>query len=318
MEDQPARPADPPAAPETQPAPESAPVATVAELPAEAPAETPAEAEATAEPAPRRPRGRTALLMASAALLGVVAGVATGYTVQAERAPTPLPPLSQAKLSYPDKPVPADEWEPVPAKHDRRVKTDGDLRKLLVKKPKGAQESPFYSIEDRWMTVDAYARSFESPGYMFRSLLGSDVRRVAATAWDSDQFKSTIVRLVQFQEGTAREAPLFTVDQQLYMPTEAGNDGHLIAGSAEGRYWVDESPHTEPGYLPLHSARAVACRGDIVMDIHITDTEPISEKEIRELTERSGRERARGRRAAVGAPLNPPLPGGRGFRTLQG
>ena len=45
---------------------------------------------------PERPRrrGRTTLLIACAALLGAVAGVCTGYVVQADREPTALPPLS--------------------------------------------------------------------------------------------------------------------------------------------------------------------------------------------------------------------------------
>ncbi|WP_241027683.1 hypothetical protein [Streptomyces verrucosisporus] len=71
------------------------------------PARDAARATGPGTAAPRR--GRTALLLACAALLGTVGGLAGGYTVQADRAPTPLPPLSQAELSYPKKPLPEDE-----------------------------------------------------------------------------------------------------------------------------------------------------------------------------------------------------------------
>lgn len=277
--------------------------------PPEVPAELPAEAAADAAPQPapdaapeaapdapdapdtaerRRPRGRTSLIIASAALLGIVAGLGTGYTVQADRKPTPLQPLSQAKLSYPDEPLSEDEYEPVPAKHDRRVKTDGDLRKLLVDKPKGARNTDFLPIEDGRLTTGAYARQFESPGYMFGELLTSNVRRVAATDWESGEFKLTTVSLVQFHDLTARSAVQHAAAQQSYMPDEkrAGNSGHPIEGSELGRYWVFDSPYREPGLPPLHTARALAYRGDIVMDVYIMDIEPISEKEIRDLAER--------------------------------
>jgi hypothetical protein len=306
MEDQPARPVDPPTEPAPAPEPESAPAPEPESAPASAPAsesapapasesapepapadESHAVAEAPAEPAPRRPRGRTTLLLAAAALLGVVAGVATGYTVQAERKPTPLPPLSQAKLSYPDKHVPADEWEPVPAEHDRRVKTDGDLRKLLVDKPKGAREFTFLPITDGWMTPADYARGFEQPGTMFGSLLEMDVRRIAATEWQhGDQVTSVV--LVQFHDLSGRSAPDHASSQGWYMAGDdyAGNDGHPIEGSDNGRYWVYDSPYREAGYLPVYGARAIACRGDIVLDINITDTEPIDADEIRDVAER--------------------------------
>ncbi|MDT0378575.1 hypothetical protein RM572_07255 [Streptomyces sp. DSM 42041] len=313
MEDQPARPADPPAAPaaaQQEPEPETTPEAgsTAGDADAPAPGPTtapddppasapgaPALADAPAtpgadapeEPAPRRPRGRTTLLLAAAALLGVVAGVATGYTVQAERPPTPLPPLSQAQLSYPDKHVPADEWEPVPAKHDRRVRTDGDLRKLLVKKPKGAREFSFLPITDGWVTPADYARGFEQPGSMFDSLLEMNVRRIAATEWEhGDQVTSVV--LVQFHDQSARSAPGHAWSQGSYMVGDdyAGNGGHPIEGSDDGRYWVYDTPFREPGYLPVYGARALACRGDIVLDIHITDTGPIGSDEIRDIAER--------------------------------
>lgn len=100
-----------------------------------APIEPPAEAPV---PGRARPRGRTALLIAAAALLGISGGAAVGYGIQAERPPTPLPALSQAELAYPAKALPADKVPaPLPASQDHRVRTDGDLRKLIIDPRRG-------------------------------------------------------------------------------------------------------------------------------------------------------------------------------------
>ncbi|MGW2847146.1 hypothetical protein ACWC5G_19890, partial [Streptomyces sp. NPDC001274] len=95
-----------------------------AELP-EPPA-APAEPAASAEPAApvmKRPRGRTALLVAVAAVLGIGVGTAAGYEIQDRRAPTPLPALSQPGLAYPAKALPPGKApEPLPVSQDRRAK----------------------------------------------------------------------------------------------------------------------------------------------------------------------------------------------------
>jgi hypothetical protein len=270
-------------------------------LPAEEPSEVTAEdttgpdeaaeadettAEAAAAPARTRPRGRTALIVACAALLGVVAGVATGYTVQADRKPTPLPPLSGPKLSYPKERLSADEYEPLPAKHDRRVKTDGDLRKLLVDKPAGARESPFHPSEASLVPVDDFAQQYTDPTGRFQHLLSEDVRRIAHIGWDDSSEHTTVVSLIQFRSNVSHAAREY-VELQQALSTEdpTGASGERIKGSGNGFTYVPDSPDREPGYLPLYRARAIAYRGDIVMDIEIFGTRPVSEKDIRELAE---------------------------------
>ncbi|MDQ0960869.1 hypothetical protein QFZ66_004747 [Streptomyces sp. B4I13] len=62
-------------------------------------------------------------MIAGAALLGVAAGTCTGYVIQAGRAPTVLPPLSQPVVGQAD-----GEAEPLSAAQDRRVKTDGECK----------------------------------------------------------------------------------------------------------------------------------------------------------------------------------------------
>ncbi|MDH2409708.1 hypothetical protein [Streptomyces chitinivorans] len=238
---------------------------------------------------PRRRRGRTALLLACAALLGAVGGLAGGYTVQADRAPTPLPPLSQAKLSYPKKPLPEDEApEPLTAEEDRRVRTDGDLRKLLLDRPEGAREPEPSLGTDGWLSPSAYAREFENPGYMFTYLTGGDLRRVASAGWQQGRYRTVVVSLAQFREEKNRFALEYAQGQQDYMSHEdhAGNDGTALKGSGNGRYYVFDEPRRESGYLPMHRARAIAQRGDIMMDIWIYDTKPIAKRDIRSLAER--------------------------------
>ncbi|MFH0243717.1 hypothetical protein ACGRHY_15100 [Streptomyces sp. HK10] len=280
MSTPPPTPAEPPVPAQTLPAVLPPP------LPPEAPPATP-----PAPPAQERPRrrGRTALLLACAALLGAVGGLAGGYTVQADRAPTPLPPLSQAKLSYPQKPLSEDEApEPLTAGEDRRVRTDGDLRKLLLDRPKGTREPELSPDIDGWLSPSAYAREFENPGYMFTRLTGGDLRRVASTGWQRDRYRMVNVNLVQFREEKSRSALEHAQGQQDYMSDEdhAGNDGTALKGSGNGRYYVFDEPRRKAGYLPMYRARAIAQRGDIMMDIWIYDTKPIAKRDIRSLAER--------------------------------
>ncbi|MFJ8075659.1 hypothetical protein ACIQ7Q_17380 [Streptomyces sp. NPDC096176] len=249
--------------------------------------------DATAQPTPpvavRRPVrwGRGALIVAVAAVLGCVGGIGVGYGVQAEREPTPLGPLAQQGLGYPDKPLPAgQEPEPLSAVEDRQVKTDGDLRKLLVPRPDGARKSDRVLLEEGWVSLASYALYFESEDYMFETLVAADVRRIAATAWEQGQYKRTNIHLVQFH--SAAGASEHAVGQHSYMPQDedgAGNEGDPLKGSGNGRYYVYDVER-KAGYLPLYRARAVVQRGTVMADINIFDTKPIGKTAIRTLAER--------------------------------
>lgn len=215
--------------------------------------------------------------------------MAGGYTVQADRAPTPLPPLAQAKPSYPEKPLAEGEGrEPLTAEEDRRLRTDGDLRELLVEEPEGARENEAYT-DDGWLSPAAYAEGFEESGHMFAHLTEErELRRVAATSWEEGRYRTVEIGLVQFREEYRRAAIAFVEDQQSYMPDSehAGNPGKPLKGSGNGRFHVYDEPLREPGYPPLYQARAIAQRGDIAMDVWVFDTEPIGERTIRALAER--------------------------------
>ncbi|MFJ1929588.1 hypothetical protein [Streptomyces sp. NPDC088131] len=238
----------------------------------------------------RRPRGRTALIVAVAAVLGIAGGTAVGYGVQAERAPTPLGALSQPDLAYPAKALTADRLpDPLPAAQDRKVRTDGDLRKLLVPRPAGWSEAKdVTSVRDGWMEVEDYALGFEHEDVMFGRFLESGVRRIAAAVWEKGEYGTADIALVQFAPGTGTPAAEHAEDQRLYMPDKdhgAGNNGDAIKGSLDGRYYVYEADR-KPGYLPVYQARAVFDRGEVMVDIHLSDTRPISKKDIRTLAER--------------------------------
>ncbi|MEV4974811.1 hypothetical protein [Streptomyces scopuliridis] len=234
----------------------------------------------------RRRRGRTTLLIAAAAVLGVVAGTATGYAVQADREPTPLPLLAQPGLTYPAKSLPkGKEAEPLPAKEDTRSRTNGDLRKLLIAKPPGAKAR----VNDEWLPFDEYASDFVEPDSMFEDLLKDEFRRAACLLWTQGENRTVDIKLVQFRASYRLGAANHAEGQQAYMPDDhkfsAGNEGDPLPGSGNGRYYLYK-PERKAGYLPLHHARALAYRGDVMVDIHIFDAKPISKKDIRTLAER--------------------------------
>jgi hypothetical protein len=279
-------PAEPPVQVEVAVQAVEPPAAPPAVVPAPVAGPEPGPVSASVKP---RPRGRTTLLIAAAAVLGIAGGTAVGYGVQADRAPTPLPALSQPNLAYPAKALPADKVpDPLPVSQDRQRKTEGDLRELLVSKPSGARNARFPFPTKGWMSLDAYAREFESEDYMFERLAEADVRRIAAANWSQGQYRDVGIRLVQFRSGAELGASHHTNGQLGYMPYAkdgAGNEGDPIKGSGNGRYFLYKAVN-KPGYLPVYHARAIAQRGDVMFDISIFDTAPISKKDIRTLAER--------------------------------
>ncbi|WP_237305369.1 hypothetical protein [Streptomyces sp. SAT1] len=157
--------------------------------------ERPSSAPERAPDRPPRRLRRTLLLVAAAAVLGVVAGTCTGYAVQAHRPPTPLPPLSQPVVERA-----GGEAEPLPAAQDRRVKTDGDLRKLLVDRPKGAKDGRLAPTGDGWMGLLEYADEFTSPKKAFSNNIAEQFRRAAVVRWETDGTHQVEVRLVQYRQ----------------------------------------------------------------------------------------------------------------------
>ncbi|MFB7460205.1 hypothetical protein [Streptomyces sp. NPDC056188] len=229
-----------------------------------------------------RRRGRTVLLVATAAVLGAVAGTCTGYLIQADREPTRLPSLSQPTLARAKGPAP----EPLSAAQDRRVRTDGDLRKLLLPRPSGARDVPFPPGHDGWLSLAEYAGTYKRPEVAFQNQVKSEFRRAAVTTWRTNDTHSVEIHLVQYHQ----EEDVAAIEQMdngtYWAERDSGNRSWPVPGTGDGRAYVDSTPDRKPGYLPVYSAEAHAWRGDIAMDIYVYDTKPVSKKEIMSLAER--------------------------------
>lgn len=254
-------------------------------LPAEPPAEPPT---GTPAPAPRRrPLGLTTLIVACGALVGVVGGTATGYAIQAEREPTPLPPLSQADLAYPEKALPESKRpQPLPAKHDTAVKADGDLRKLLVGKPEGARvwstgiHREGAPVRDGWLSPGEFSLEYGSPAYQLEDLLDGEVRRVAAANWLRGK-QMIAVRLVQFRPGALAAAAASDRESQGWAAARSApgeESGWSVRPGSSARYHLTVP---EPG--AWYWASASGFRGDVWFTMDIFDESPIPRSTIRDL-----------------------------------
>jgi hypothetical protein len=232
--------------------------------------------------APARRRGRrTALLIAGAAVLGIVAGTCTGYVVQAGRTPTTLPSLSQPALSRAGGPAP----EPLSAAQDRQVKTDGDLRKLLVPRPKGARDAVFVPGMDGWVSIGEEAESFKDSAGAFEDLVSDEFRRAAGTAWRVGGTYTVEIRLAQYRQEERVAASDWASGQVYWAEKEPDTESWPISGTGDGMAYVHHNTDVEPGYLDIYHAEAIAWRGDLVMEIWITDTKQIPKKDIVDLAE---------------------------------
>ena len=228
-----------------------------------------------------RRRGRTTLVIATAAVLGLVAGTCAGFLIQADREPTKLPSLSQPVLTQAEGEGP----EPLSAAQDHQVKTDGDLRKLLLPKPKGAQDADWLS-GDGWMDIAAYADAFENPDAAFEDLAADEFRRAAETGWNVSSTYSVNVRLIQFRQEEDLGAEKSADGGHYWAEDEEGTRSWAVPGTEGGMAYVHTKPYEEAGYLPRYEAEAHAWRGDIAMEIWVYDTKPIPKEKIMDLAER--------------------------------
>lgn len=234
---------------------------------------------------PRRRRGRrTVLLIAGAAVLGVLAGTVAGYAVQYDREPTPLAPLAQADLVSPKALAPDDATTNKTINANRWHKTDDDLAKLLVEAPGGAKaEGAGYE------PIEYFATFFKQPDRQLGYLAEQDIRRIASVSWAVDDTTFVDVRLIQFNDRSGADD--YQTNQSDYMPQVeyAGNGGVDIPGTPSdlGHVWVDSKADEKPGYLPMRGARAIARRGDIVLDIQFVNNRgKISEGDVVDLAKR--------------------------------
>lgn len=255
-------------------------VGDVLEVPEEIIEEVP-ESEPEPEPRPRH-RGRTTLLIAVAAVLGVVAGTCAGFLVQAGRAPDALPSLSQATLTQAKGPAP----ELLSAAQDRRVKTDGDLRKLLLKKPSTARDADYTVGADGWLDLAGYAETYDNPADAFSDLVANEFRRAAVVNWREGSTLSVEIRLVQFRQDDALVVADDADNAYYWAEKKSHTDSWPIPGTGDGMAYVHNSPDRKAGYTDVYNAEAHAWRGDIEMQVWVSSAKPVSKKKIMDLANR--------------------------------
>ncbi|MFI1652687.1 hypothetical protein ACH4XT_37955 [Streptomyces avidinii] len=215
--------------------------------------------------APRRRTGRTTLLIAGAAALGVLAGTITGYAVQYHREPTPLPPLAQQEMAAAKPQAMTDATTRHSINANRWHKADEELAKKLLDVPGGAKSDFSGAASVDMFAVGYYKEASEGLG----GLITDRVRSIATADWAESDRNFVEINLLQFSD--RNQAEDFQLGIEHYMPTKeyAGNAGKEIPGVPEefGHMWVDSKASEKPGYHPLRSGRAVVRRGDIVMSI---------------------------------------------------
>ena len=156
----------------------------------------------------------------------------------------------------------------------------GDLRKLLIKRPKGTKVPDWEPGEDGWLNMADYADQLENSGREFGDLVKSEYRRAAGTSWLVGSNQSVEIRLVQYRQeeslGASDRVSWWNTDDTSSWPIPGAGDGMVYLFKVERK----------AGYLPLYKAQASASRGDIAMEIWIYDTKPIPKSKIMDLAKR--------------------------------
>ncbi|MFJ1864134.1 hypothetical protein ACIOD1_05840 [Streptomyces sp. NPDC088097] len=252
--------------PEPRSGAENAPESDTPEFPA-TPPETPDATGSEAVPARPRRRGRTTLLIAAALVLGAIAGTATGYAIQYHREPTPLAPLAQQRLVTPKALAPDDATTNKTINANRWHKTDDDLAKLLIEAPPGAKD-----VGVGYDALDDFSAPYEKPGKALESFAEADFRRSVTRTWTEGDIVVE-AQLVQFKDHHGADKVQRGQSDFMSEKKYAGNPGVAIPGfPAElGHVWVYSDTFEEPGYYPIREARAIARRGDIVLQIFYVD-----------------------------------------------
>ncbi|MFJ8431423.1 hypothetical protein ACIQ9P_08980 [Kitasatospora sp. NPDC094019] len=265
--------APPPAPPVGAPDLLSAAVAA-APFPEAAPTETAPFPESPGEPPARRPRRpRPVLLLASGLVLGTLAGGGAGYAVQANRPPTPLPPIQVALPSYPAgalDPAAAAAAAPSP------LAIDGDLRKLLLTAPSGSKPWDDNPDTPSWISAGELAEHEGRTEAVFKQLNTHGFRRAVEIDWKHGDLQVRI-SLVQYTADRASEATARILGRSLEPFAPEANGGYQVDSRAS--YWAET---TETFYR----ADAVAQRGTVVMEVEVFGTRPVSPEVVKDLAKR--------------------------------
>ena len=244
-----------------------------AETEAAASPENVAGAGVVAEPAapsePRKPKRSvsTRKLFAGAVALGVVGGVAGGFTIQAMRKPTPLPPLAVTQPVYPRSPIYDGTRPPaLPASQDDAAIVNGDLTKLLLPTPADAKAG---FVDHTWMSLKAEAETCADPASCFSSNVHDGVVRIADTSWKRSDGFYVEIRIIQHRPGYTDYANRGITD------IDAGNHTKIRMpdGIASAGYeYFDENNENDD--------HAVAVHGDLAVYFWVTSAAQVPDPSI--------------------------------------
>ncbi|MBA4866738.1 hypothetical protein H1V43_36685 [Streptomyces sp. PSKA54] len=124
--------------------------------------------------------------------------------------------------------------EPLSAAQDRRVKTGGDLRKLLLKRPSGARDAVYTPGSDGWMSLAEYAGQFTEPDAAFSDLVADEFRRAAVTSWRVGSTYSVEIRLVQYRSEENGSAAATAVKEAVYWADQESGSSRVLPDTGGG------------------------------------------------------------------------------------
>ncbi|MFF8271890.1 hypothetical protein ACF059_31620 [Streptomyces sp. NPDC016562] len=242
------------------------------------------EEETSPAEAPRRRRGRTTLLIAGMAVLGVLAGTVTGYAVQYHREPTALPPLAQQKMAGPKPAAVNDATSRRSINAARWHKADEDLAKKLLDLPGGAQDSFSGPVSTDAFSAEYFLEPSQAVGSLIR-----EAKCLATARWSENDRNYIEIHLLQFRDRGGADDFYTEIVQYMPQKDHAGNTGKDLPGAPAdfGHLWIDSKAQEKAGYHPVRQGRAVVRRGDIVMSIEYTNNRgEVDEKALVELAQR--------------------------------
>ncbi|MFD7594087.1 hypothetical protein ACFV6D_13770 [Kitasatospora sp. NPDC059812] len=266
----PPRPAAMPAEPSSAELPSAAPQFAT-EVPSDAPG--PELLSAGPERAPRAPRRpRPVLLAVSGLVLGTLVGGGVGYAVQAQRPPTPLPPIQVARPSYPAAAVDPTAFA---AQQPKPLAIDGDLLKLLIGAPDGSAAWGEFPDKPSWVSVGELAEHSDSAVRDFKDLNSRGFRRAAEVNWKKGDTRYR-VSLVQYAPDRANEAATHAVGttRNLKPFADGANGGYRVDETP--RYWADSADR-------YYYGQAVAQRGTVAMVVEVFDPKPVNPDVVKDL-----------------------------------
>ncbi len=233
--------------------------------------------ESGAEPARRRRRFGAGALFLTAVLAGPVIGAAVGYAIQSFRPPTPLPPLTAPKPTYPAERVDAAA---LAAAGPPPLNIDGDLRRLLIDRPAGSTDRTD-GDGDGWLSAADRAETFGDSEDTFVETLGNGFRRAATVRWKSgdDTYR---VMLVQYVPESVVKAIT-----GMGPSGTSGMDVSKFPGNDESVLLVAKQPYTYARSTETYYyGEAIARKGTVLMTVQVYAKNPVDRAQLEDIAKR--------------------------------